>query len=580
MSDPADDVDVGTGRRLAEVGPPTPVPPEDVTALFTALDKAIRSQRLYQSNNPVLQGFLTTTRQAFTSLWDGMPSLTLAVEEHAFRWYGRSFVRGESRESLPYLFFKDGIRFITFLPGFEDELDRFLDVVNRARTQDPLSSDDIVTLLWQQEFDSFRYSYIDVLAEGVLVPQSAAPGLIDVNLTLARQDAAGELPSDVPAPAVEAGMPTVAGLISRDDFEETLYFLEPAELAQLTSEVEKEWNRPIRRDVLNALFDRMENGLPEWRTEILQILRQLLPTYLGEGDLTSATIVLVELGRIVEAGGLEAEHRNEVRALFRELSEPALLTQLIRSLQDGTIDPAGSELGLFLRHLGPAAMPVLLGAIERTEAPAVRDRLRDASEELASAHASELLALLSSPDAGVLRGAARLVGRLGLAEATGTLVKLLTRRDAGLRRTVVEALVRIRNAPALEAVQQALADEDREVRIAAARGIGQLRYAPARERLEKMIISRTVRAADLTEQIAFFEAYGTVANEAGVGVLDRMLNGRRMLKREDPEIRACAAMALGRVGTPAAHAALDRARSESHPIIRNAVLKALRGDRS
>jgi hypothetical protein len=40
---------------------------------------------------------------------------------------------GESRDSLPYLFYKDGVRFITFLPGFEDELERLLDVVNRAR---------------------------------------------------------------------------------------------------------------------------------------------------------------------------------------------------------------------------------------------------------------------------------------------------------------------------------------------------------------------------------------------------------------------------------------------------------------
>lgn len=580
MAIPAGDLESDAARRVEEIGPPTPVPAGAVANLFTALDKAIRSQRLYQSNNPVLHGFLTTARQAFTSLWEGVPSLTLAVEEHSFRWYGRSFVTGESRDGLPYLFYKDGIRFITFMPGFEDELEQFLDVVNRARTQDPLSSDDIVTLFWQQEFTSFRYSYIDVLAEGVQVPQSTVPTLTSVDLTLTRQDAAGELPDEAASPAVEAGQPTVAGLISRDDFEETLYFLEPAELAQLSAEVEKEWSRPIRTDVLNALFDRMESGLPDWPAEILQILRQLLPTYLGEGDLGSATVVLVELGRMLEHGELDAELRTEIQAVFRELSEPALLTQLIRSLEDGSIDPAGSELGLFLRHLGPEAMPVLLGAIERTEAAAVRDRLREASEELGRAHTAELMALLSSADEAVLRGAVRLVGRLGLAAVTGPLSELLARPDARLRRTVVDALVQIRNAQALEGVQRALADADREVRIAAARGIRQLRYVPARERLEKVIVSRAVRDADLTEQIAFFEAYGAIANEAGVGLLDRLLNGRRLLAREGPEIRACAAMALGLVATPAAQAALERARAESNPIIRNAVFKALRGDRS
>jgi hypothetical protein len=61
--------------------------------------------------------------------------------------------------------------FVTLLPGFEDELDRFLEVVNRARTQDQHGGDDMVTLLWQQEFASFQYSYVDALAEGLQLPQ-------------------------------------------------------------------------------------------------------------------------------------------------------------------------------------------------------------------------------------------------------------------------------------------------------------------------------------------------------------------------------------------------------------------------
>ncbi|MEO5509618.1 MAG: HEAT repeat domain-containing protein, partial [Longimicrobiales bacterium] len=61
-----------------------------------------------------------------------------------------------------------------------------------------------------------------------------------------------------------------------------------------------------------------------------------------------------------------------------------------------------------------------------------------------------------------------------------------------------------------------------------------------------------------------------------VDMLDRLLNGRRMFSRESQEIRACAAMALGRVGTPAALAVLQRASTETNPMIRNAVSKAMR----
>jgi HEAT repeat protein len=574
--DPLVDLGQGGEDRIEEVGPPAPVPPQDVAEVFSALDKAVRAQRLYQSNNPVYRGFIEGARRQFAGLWGRLQSLTAGVEEHAFRWYGREFPAGESRDSLPFLFYKDGIRFITFLPGFEEDLERFLDVINLARTQDQRGGDDMVTLLWQQDFSSFQYSYIDALAEGLHVPQSQVPKLVGLELTLVQQDAAspaaaGSLPS-----AMEAGQPSVAGLINREDFEETLYFLEPAELARLSGELEQEWSRDVKADVLAALFDRLEQGLPEWRSEILRILRQMLPAFLGGGDLHSATTIVVELNRLVETDVLEGEHREDAVALFRELSEPVVLNQLMRSLEDGSIDPSGTELGVFLRHLAPTAMPVLLTAIEQSGVPALQARLGSAIDELAGAHRDELLPLLRSPDELVLRGAARVAGRLGISEATPALVQLLTRPDPALRLAAIEALVRLRNAQALDALQKSLEDSDRDVRITAARGLAALRYAPARERLEQMIDGRIVREADLTEMIAFFEAYGAVANESSVAVLDRILNGRRLLGKESAERRACAAMALGHIGSAAARAALERASGETNPVIRNAVIKALR----
>ncbi|MGH7466316.1 MAG: HEAT repeat domain-containing protein, partial [Longimicrobiales bacterium] len=282
------------------------------------------------------------------------------------------------------------------------------------------------------------------------------------------------------------------------------------------------------------------------------------------------------LNVVLERSDLSDEHREEARELYRELSEPAVLTQLMRSLEDGSIDPSGSELGVFLKHLGPAAMPVLLAAIERTEVTTLQERLRAAIEGLANENRDRVVALLGEKDPQVLRGAARLAGQLTITQAAPALTQLLQHPDAIVRRIVVESLIRIRTSFALDAVQQALGDGDRDVRVAAARGLATLRYAPARARIEEMLESRIVRDADLTEKIAFFEAYGAVATPESVALLDRMLNGRRLFGRESPEMRACAAMALGRVGSPAARAALQKAGAESNPIVRNAVMKALR----
>ncbi|HEX7238854.1 MAG TPA: hypothetical protein VF263_01200, partial [Longimicrobiaceae bacterium] len=129
------------------------------------------------------------------------------------------------------------------------------------------------------------------------------------------------------------------------------------------------------------------------------------------------------------------------------------------------------------------------------------------------------------------------------------------------------------------ALQGALDDGEREVRIAAARALSALRYTPARAALEAAVASkRLLREADLTERIAFFEAFGSVAGEAGVAELDRILNGKSWLgRREDPETRACAALGLSRAGLPAARKALAAASADPDPVVRSAVGRAIRG---
>jgi len=60
--------------------------------------------------------------------------------------------------------------------------------------------------------------------------------------------------------------------------------------------------------------------------------------------------------------------------------------------------------------------------------------------------------------------------------------------------------------------------------------------------------------------------------------LDAVLNGKGFLgRREDAETRACAAIALGRVGTAKAIDTLRKAATEKDVVVRNAVSRALRG---
>jgi HEAT repeat protein len=164
--------------------------------------------------------------------------------------------------------------------------------------------------------------------------------------------------------------------------------------------------------------------------------------------------------------------------------------------------------------------------------------------------------------------------------AAGEVTRLLSRPEAAVRLAAVETLQEIRSPSAAGALEGALEDADREVRVAAARALGTMRYAPARARLEAALDSRRLRDSELSERIAFFEAYGGVAGAEGVPLLDRVLNGKSWLgRRESGETRACAALGLGRIRHPAAEKALNAAAADADPVVRSAVGRALRGMR-
>jgi HEAT repeat protein len=186
--------------------------------------------------------------------------------------------------------------------------------------------------------------------------------------------------------------------------------------------------------------------------------------------------------------------------------------------------------------------------------------------------------LIGSSDVEIALESARRAGGLKTAAAVAPLGKLLAHEAPKLRLTAVNSLAEINSAGALQQLERAVDDSERDVRVAAVRVLGSRGQRGALAKVESAVKGRALREADLTEKMAFFEAYGSLSAAAGIAFLDGLLNGKGFLgKREDSELRACAAMALGKIGTREATDALQRAQGDKDVLVRNAVNRAVRG---
>jgi HEAT repeat protein len=196
---------------------------------------------------------------------------------------------------------------------------------------------------------------------------------------------------------------------------------------------------------------------------------------------------------------------------------------------------------------------------------------------LAEGSPQEVLRLLRLPESEALPAVIGLCGRLKLQAAIPGLVDTLAHPQAPIRLAGVQALDAIGTPGALQGMERALEDTDREVRIAGVQSMGRRGYKGALRRVEPVVLGKLSRDIDLTERMRFFEAYAQIAGPAALESLSVMLSAGGLFKRkESPEVRACAALAIGRLRTPEATDLLQKFRDDKELVVRNAVSRALR----
>jgi len=549
------------------------------------VSKGMRATQLYLPNNPVYQRAVDNIRAAFRQVWQATDDLIFDIGETEMRWEDHAVYSQAARnESIAWTLYKDGVRSLTFKPGVEDvEIVRFLAVLHQAKNLQADAPDDLLTLLWAEDFQFVNYTFRELMTDnavpierGETAPIAGGGG----GGATGEASGRGTDPSTVRRQVEEEAPPKREGLVSVDDFDTTLYFLDDKEIEYLHKEVEREYAQDLRRNVLAMLFDLLElQTYGTVRSELISILENFIPYLLGAGDFRSVAFILRESTVIQQrARELIPEHRQILESLPTRLSQPDALAQLLQSLDEAAGHPSEEELSDLFTELRAEALATLMGWLPKLSNERVRELVKTAAERLATTHAPEVLKALSSEDPAVQIEMVRLAGRLKLAGAPDGMGPLLERGDRELKLVVVEALTNIASPNAVRLLEKAIDDGDRDVRIAAVKFLAQRGHRNAFPRIEAAVLGNKLKDSDLTEKMTFFEAYGALAGAAGIPVLEKLLVPKTGLlaRKEDPETRACAAMALGKIRVPAAREVLQKVSQDKEPLVRNAVSRALR----
>ena len=557
-----------------------------VEELLRMLGKGQRALQMYLPNNPVYQRALQQVTESFTPVWNVTDRLVLDIQEEQINWEEIPVFRQANKaEGLAWQLHKDGLRRLTFLPGVEtEEIFRFLRVVNRARMLPTDATDDLLTLLWEQEFVLVSYAFVEALGDGFdFIQDSSARELHPSGGGggSSGMDARAEVTAGRSAPAgSEEARGGGYGVVDLDEFDGTPYFLEEAEIRLIRNELEEEYRRDIRQAAIDALLDILESQRdPAIRHEAIALLDQILPTQLSVGGFRAVARILRELRMIsARAQGLDEDLHRAVLSFEERLSSPEILEQLFRVLADLAVRPADEDVGEVLRELKPTALPVVLAHLGRIVEPGARRVLETSVDAIARTDPDALAALIRGGAEDTLVPAIALAARLGLAQLVPAIIEHLHAGDEPVRLAAVRALGDLGTPTAIAAIEIALDDPERGVRqsvlaLLLARGGSR----GLLQRLEAMLFDEVERDWERSERRALFEAYGTVAGTAAISRLRELLEPRGVFRRRvSPDVRASALFALAKVRTPEAQEVIQRFSSDKEPVVRSAANAALR----
>ena len=558
--------------------------------LMRVLVRALKAKRMYPANNPLLQRILAEASIAMNETLEALGDIRLTVAQFDFLFLGQSiYSNTNKKESIAFRFAKDGITELVFQEGLPpDQLEDFLTVLGSALESSALE-DDLVTLLWEQEFSHITYAYLAIDD----MQESAA------NLQ-ARDDEQMSWPEgeDSPESLDEAtGVPWTdhQGWLSEDggsghradDWNELIpvahvedrcsndfMHLTSNEIQALAEEIHREHSRSLHDVVLEILTEVAEDEpTPEAFADLARAFADLLIVVIHEADLRLAVEIAATLKTLSASRGHDP---------MGFLPDPRdLATQAIAGL--GRHPEADTSLlPEFLVHLGPRAIDPVCDLLVDIDQHALHGALQQALVELAKQDLKSVRARVDSAPPHAARALVQVVAQVGGVEAEQALAAATSHPEARVRKEAIAALTQaVRGTTTRPYLLRALDDDDPQVRAAALFAVRESFGQPEENRAlaeRLLVVLSGPRFADQSsvERAAYFDTLVTLGGPTVIATLEAWaglwsLGGTKDMKAR----RELAAGALARIADPAAQAALRKLAKSFIPAVRGASRRAL-----
>ncbi len=517
-------------------------------SLIQTFLQTVKAYRLYEAHHPILSKFLDRLKKDFDQYFCEFDSFSLQVGEYQLLYYGSVVYESQDvKESLAFVFYKDGIREIRFIKGMEfREIIDFLDIVRKADFVNR-REDDLVTLLWEQDFSHITFSTVEDFVEGgaTFVPETEE----DLIKGMEYKAAGEEERAEVTEVQEDEGPSTVI-----DELKKLLDAypgqslgdacdLKPDEMETIKREMEEEEEQEsLPLDGLIEILLHLGEDLEGYENMIAYFEKALL-ALLDEKETEKVAMGLKALTETMEAMVLKDNQIFAVRRILQVPSSPTAVRRLgnvIKGNGEGNDEPI-----LFcLRFLTKEAIEPLCLLLAELESEKWRRIIGDLLVELTKDEIQPLTKFLSHPKSSVICQILSILGKIAHPSTMKYLGGLTTHGDAKVREETLQVLFQF-GKKSTGLMVRYLRDSVPDIRSKASLLLARVAKEEAAEPLMKIILSEDFYKRGYEEKVSFFRALGETGSKGAIPVLKELATKRKLFQREKwEEMRICAANAL------------------------------------
>jgi len=517
--------------------------------------QTLKAFRLYEASHPILSKFIERLRRDFEIYFDELDSFSLQVGEHRLYYQGKIVYENQDiKESLAFVFFKDGVRELQFSKGLEFE--EILDFLHVVRKSDFLNrmEDDLVTLLWEKDFSHITFTTVDDFLEGsgIFVPATHADLIKRSEYKGSWEERTQEKSDEEqlqrpPATEPEGIEQAINPAPGQSLVQACQLSLEEKEVIQREAQQEQqpEYIFLLIDNLIEILLHLGEDA--DAYENMISFFDRVIEYLLEQKEVEKAVALLKSLGETMESMALKDKQIFAIRRILEKSSSPHHI-ELLGKVMKGNGEVSSEPIQQYLQSLTQQAVEPLCHLVGELESGKWRRTICDQLVEISRGEIETLSKFLTDPNSLLVCHILYILEKIGNPSAIKYLGHLPAHRNLKVREETLQVLNKF-GEKGRDMIQKFLTDSVSGIRAKSALLLAKNAKAEAVKPLTETILSEDFYKRNYEEKASFFRALGETGSKEVIPILKKIAKKRRWFQKAKwNEMRQCARNTLRMMG--------------------------------